>query len=959
MKYRDLFILLPCYSLEDFPQHHVGREAEGLLACWTALWHPALIASAEAMPKWHRTDDPLEDYTDRLIVIPEVSQQDLSQDTERRIGEDGSHILRGLHDREQILAAALEPLPEKPSVEEPVVRDFLALGYCYLQIELLTRQMRYSSNLDEEYFEKQLVTAATAAVEGDSHQTQEHLSKCFDVLGEERDHYYPVDAYVLDLVLIAPSTMGRGLRREVSGDVPVNLFLPASVLEIMAQQQPESMAAIAQALERGNCCIVGGPARELPTPLLSCETILRQLLRGSHVYRQQLGQRPLIYGRRRFGLTPALPQILHKLGFDGALHATLDGGRFPESSQSKTQWEGIDGTSIDVLARIPLDATQAGTFLNLAAKIGESMETDYVATIGLAHWAGQSSPWFEDLKRCTRYTSALGKLATLTEFFEQTEHAGHLDRFQPDQYRSPYLKQAVARHEADPISRFVRYWNRWALQGAGQAMTVWAATLGGPLPETETSEDDTDQDLDSGGGDGGPAPVAAAGDRLREEITERAAALAELLAPEDGTSGSQYLLINPHVSARRTCVHLPDMLERPGKGGPIYAVGESATERHAVVDVPAAGFVGLPADKGPSAADPSPSLADPEERLLRNEFFEARFDPHTGALRSIYDYHSRGNRLSQQLALRSSSIASRSSAGNAEDAPYSVMAADSVEVTQSGAATAEITSQGKLVDATGRPLADFKQRSRIWRGSRVMLLDVDLHPTEMPGPDPWKSYYACRFAWSDEAADVYRSVNLTRQPTEARRLEAPLFVEIDNDTTRTTIFSLGLPYHRRIGLRKLDSLLIVRGETARHFRMAIGIDVKGAVPEALGILAPPRLVRRDAVRPTLRTGWLFHVNGRTVIATAWDCLITSAPKHETGPRARVVGFRVRLLETAGKSGRVTVRAFRPVVSAREVDFSGRTLADCEVTDGAFHLEMSPYQWSEIEARWEEEATENR
>ncbi len=44
MTYRETCILLPCHSLEDFPMHHEGADADGLLAAWTALWHPALLA---------------------------------------------------------------------------------------------------------------------------------------------------------------------------------------------------------------------------------------------------------------------------------------------------------------------------------------------------------------------------------------------------------------------------------------------------------------------------------------------------------------------------------------------------------------------------------------------------------------------------------------------------------------------------------------------------------------------------------------------------------------------------------------------------------------------------------------------------------------------------------------------------------------------------------------------------
>ena len=40
MSYEEVAILLDCPTLEDFPVHHEGKEAESLLASWTALWHP-------------------------------------------------------------------------------------------------------------------------------------------------------------------------------------------------------------------------------------------------------------------------------------------------------------------------------------------------------------------------------------------------------------------------------------------------------------------------------------------------------------------------------------------------------------------------------------------------------------------------------------------------------------------------------------------------------------------------------------------------------------------------------------------------------------------------------------------------------------------------------------------------------------------------------------------------------
>ena len=170
----------------------------------------------------------------------------------------------------------------------------------------------------------------------------------------------------------------------------------------MADQEPRTLEALQAALQAGRVGLVGGEYGERNLALLSCETLLNQLQQGLAQYQAVLGRRPKVYGRRRFGLTPFLPQILTKLGFDAALHAALEDGVVPEGSQVKVRWEGCDGTPITALARLPLDAAKPQTFLNLGVKMGESMDMDHIATICLAHWPGTPSPWFEDLRRIAR-----------------------------------------------------------------------------------------------------------------------------------------------------------------------------------------------------------------------------------------------------------------------------------------------------------------------------------------------------------------------------------------------------------------------------------------------------------------------------------------------------------------------------------------------------------------------------
>jgi hypothetical protein len=104
--------------------------------------------------------------------------------------------------------------------------------------------------------------------------------------------------------------------------------------------------------------------------------------------------------------------------------------------------------------------------------------------------------------------------------------------------------------------------------------------------------------------------------------------------------------------------------------------------------------------------------------------------------------------------------------------------------------------------------------------------------------------------------------------------------------------------------------------------------------------------------PKLPAGWFFHVDSRSVMATSWEPIVEHDRPSANPAEQPVRGFRVRLLETAGKSGRVHLSTFRPVSSATEVDFRGKILTDCPVVDGRIELDMAAFQWSQVEALWQ-------
>jgi alpha-mannosidase len=185
--------------------------------------------------------------------------------------------------------------------------------------------------------------------------------------------------------------------------------------------------------------------------------------------------------------------------------------------------------------------------------------------------------------------------------------------------------------------------------------------------------------------------------------------------------------------------------------------------------------------------------------------------------------------------------------------------------------------------------------------------------------------------------------------TEAKRLEAPHFVEVRSDDLRTAILTGGLPYHCRAGLRMLDSLLVVRGETARTFRLGIGLDLANPLPAALELLAPPALLA-DVPAPATPSGWFFHIDAKNVVATHWE------PVWE-GELA--VGFRARLLETQGRRGPVVLTCFRDPATARHLDFQLQPIAGLPVEGDKITLQMSGHEWLQMEALWKRYGSNER
>jgi alpha-mannosidase len=989
MRYRAILILLPCHSLEDFPTHHTGDNADALLANWTAAWHPSLLAAAGDMPRWKRIDDPPTEIEGRLILVPELSGNDLPTGFAQRAAEAGARLIRKKTSRAAILSEALAGIEVLPGEKGPEaldperVQDFHALGYCFLLVQLLTRQMRYSSNLDETYFRDQVVAAAKALVEGRDDETKDRLQKCFDVLAEERDHYYPVDAFLIEVVMTADTALRESLRAELRRDDPRNLLLSGATLEKIAAEEPETFELLKAAVASDKLDLAGGDGEELPLPLLPPGAARYALAAGRETYERLLGRAPATYGRRRFGLGPALPGTLLDLGYKSALHIAFDEGKTPEGSQVKTGWEGQDGRSISAIARTPLQASLPETFLRLASKLGESMDADHVATLLFAHWPNQASPWMDDLRRAGKYTRALGTFVTLSDYFARTSEPGHVDRFDGERYSSPYFKQAIIRRRVDPLSSVASLWSRWIrLEGVSRLVALSAALVrtkpalaarvdllrvktleafaeaekkqlarsveeeveievvpdeesnASLVPIQEGAEPKVEID----------EPKAETLDADIEEIEREA--LQELSgsiipAAADGRPGA--LLVQPFSYARRVGLLDAPLQGVPEVERPIYSAGEWNGKSQIVADVPSTGFVFATAGSGRSRGDNTP-LA--EEGVLRNEFFEALISPTSGSLTSLHVYEKRGNRMSQQLGLRLPTKKGKGAnvRSDADDpADYSIMAMDEMEVTCASAVCGEIVTRGRLMGKTGDLHARFEQRYRAIRGSRTLQIDIDLDVRVEPKADPWNSHYAARFAWASEAADLFRNVGWQREKTRSKRIEAPLFLELDDASgSRTAILTGGLPYHRRQGFRMIDAILVCRGESRRSFRLGVCLDPPSTANEALSLLHDPLAIAANGKPRGPSHAWLLHVDARNVLVEAID------PVYEND---RTIGWRLRLQETQGKASQPTLSCFLPIQDAWSAEDPEKRRSPISIDDGRVKFHMPPGRQMTLEVRF--------
>ncbi|MFO0789301.1 MAG: hypothetical protein U0805_07585 [Pirellulales bacterium] len=911
MTLRRASVILPCHGWDDFPTHLGSQASAELLAAWTALWHPTILAATEQLPGWHQAEEPPDPSSleRELVLVPPPSRERMPSDwCDRFAATAPLNPLPVLTTASRpatvaaILAHVSRDTTPAISVDPTIAADFHALGYAYLHVDLLTRAMRYSSVLNTEHFSAATIAAARAAHTGNTTAMQEELARAFDLLNDARHHVYSVDYYVVDLTLVADSVLGEPLRAKLTSGVPTNVLIAGEQIEQLATAHPATLAALRSAVAADTASIIGGKFVHRSTSYEGPEALVAEISRGQQTALQYIGREYEIFGQFDSTFTPLLPQVLRSFGFKGALHCAFDGGTLPRADQRKTNWGTDSESSVEALCVTPLSAADPDTWLSLPKKVGDSIAHDHVATVVLAGYPGAECEYLDDLRRAARFGTVLGKLITLDEYFQITRQSDDWVRFSPREYAN----RSQLSWSADALSNQVAANQREATAVHRQIAAGLAAATGLKPCETPTTPTDS------------------------------------------------HVVINPWSFETNYIFGLDPLTTTatsPASTSPATAPAKPAL----LPDVLACGYRALL----PSVVVSPVALA--EDLVLRNERLEVAISQKTGGIQSLRMHRDRSTRVSQRLVFHHET---------SKSVIESQMVAGRVRISRNDELVGEITSSGRLLDPKGKLLANFTQRVRVVRGILPIIIEVELEPQQMPSGNPWKSYFASRIAWVDEALAIRRGTNWAGRETEREQIESPEWVEIDDVIGRVHLLRDGpavpsprrpqLARHPALHRRRIGPPLPLRPrpryEKPRASRSSpVGLRPTVHRRNAGRPIGPPRLVS-----PRRRQERAHHARRTSLFkppATTDDPESPTAPGSAGGstepPTASTtpIGIRARLYETDGRDTRTTLTAFRPFTSARLTDFRGNPIEVLSLSNGAAEIDLPPYRYLQVEAEW--------
>lgn len=996
---RECILLLPSSSLEELPESTPSLDSRQLLNGWLALWHPALIVQTQISPRWQSADQPPHDMSGILAVCPDTSRSKLPSDFEGTTQRAGGWLMSAGQSWRELQTSWITQLdPEKPVDLEKLglgeklthwQTEFAALGYAYMQVQLLTRQLRYTSNLDQVLFDSQLHQAAQALLAGEEAECEKMLQSCFDQLGQERDHYYSLDVSLLDVTLLASTTLGPTVAAQLERPHATTFVANAALLRTLNDEHSAVATKLKNAQGEHRVSLAGGLDIERPHPLMSFESLKRDLERGRAAY-QALGfAPPIVFTRQSFGQLSDMPLHLRRSGFSGSILIAWQEGAYPSGSHAKFSWEAAEGTFLNAIAPALGDANDDAAFLTLGRRIADSLDHQHVPLFMLAHWPNTYSAFFELLQRVVARTPALGRWQTADDFFEKTDQPYHQEHLPPRKFSFDWLAAGSAqttelvmcsvayqrsisqlRHLKHLLNLSYQLENYRSSSPASQSVEEAAESPADSLAEGKAADDEANwpkavdlRELDAGLAKAAdeidaifdfPNQHVRAAKEVSAEMDKLALSIGQRFAKATGhrpldnstsdnhqtaKSATASLVVNGSSSPLRIPLKTPLGLIPPDGAKWLYASSEHKESRLSMIDLPGYSLLAVPLQSTRNSAKRRESLLAQNGGLLINDFLEIQVDPKTGNLRSLHIPGKRGNRLSLQLARREKTSQS--------ETDYSTSHATSVTTFESSTIRGVVRASGQM-QFKGQRSGEFEIDYELTRGSRILSITVRLDALEPLRGTAWEAAYVLRTAWPNESAMLSNWICGSRQSWPGGKAVAPTLIEFDDAEHRTHLLTGGLPFHQRVEQRYLETILSANTARGGEFRIGVGIDLPNPVIAAQQFCTSPITFPIQssnlATKPENSTAtWLMNIDAKQVVMDLESPLIDE--------KSNCAGIRIHLSEIAGKSVTARIRSVRDVAEAHRVDYLGGRIAKLTVDGDSTSIALRPNEMTFVDLIW--------
>lgn len=834
--------------------------------------------------------------------------------------------------------------------------DFFALSYTWWQVQILTRRLRYTSNLDQVYFETRVLDAAEAWVQNDAEATAAALHDCFDALAEERDHYFASDPSLVDLTLLTPSTLDRFLElpEPTTSDTEAILSTPRNALIDQAVaaavwNSDESVQNAFQARLASDAMswAGGGPAPSVCYDELTIDQMERSLRDSIEQVQRAVGQPMVVHARLGGSTTPEIVAALASHKHDGQSQTQcrgllpidfLNGTGFGDEAKVIL---GESGHEIEALTAKPIDANNESSFLTLGTRLGEAIDSGEIATALLVHWPGEGCESFEDLTRAATWTLALGRFWKIDEYFIDGEH--------------PYHHGSSASWKDSPADRM-----RAGSIAAQHAATQYACSV-----RQQAVRDASGLSMLANPRRTDPSHGLAESLGL-SDCNE---APAGVISTADAKPTESVLVVNGSGVPTRQRVIVKGKL--PTNDRSIFHAHADRGNTDAVLDIPAWGYRWTSSNVDAKAllthstsSPPANSAEGNHPRLIRwakqlgrsmsrgpgaivdgermsNEFLELSINTEHGGIQGVYSGKVRGNRLSTRIEFVP---ANKKSEGV-------VAKCNTVQTKENTVSRGIVALEGTLempadnqvsrstANASGRTLK-WQSEIELVRGSRLVRyrirFEIPSHASdqsnEADAPLDWIHHPVLRMAFPGASPVVRAIVREKLHRTSARRFIAPLGFVHEEDECQTLVATHGNGFHRRSEDRFLETLLPLAKTTTSSSEstdryspwqeFAFGCDVPHPIDAAMQPWRMPTVLQVPAgqmIRKGVPAGsWLMHSSPSTlriqIVATA---LLDDG---------RMV-MHLRAIQTTSKSIRGVVRFCQPVALAHPISPLSRPLGD--------------------------------